>query len=267
MSDTLKELLKALDVSEELAEKPVNEIQEAIHSKWINRTMVETDPEIKTKFAGKLFGGIQTLALREFGLEAAEVKDKKAEDYITIGAGKLKAKIAELEEAVKGGDGAEWQKKIEKIQKDADRYKGMAETLQQEKEKLDAEWSGKLKKTSLDYAITGLKSKIPFADDFAADELKKKGFDSHINESFVFDFNEANELIVTTKKGEPIQNEKKTGFLSPEDVLKTELKKFNGLKIVAAPGAPKPKPEPPAPVKVQGQERKLPVNLQKRLGT
>lgn len=266
MSDTLKELLKALDVSEELADKPVTEIQEAIHGKWINRTMVESDPEIKTKFAGKLFGGIQTLAAREFGLEAAELKDKKAEDYITLGAAKLKSKIAELEEAVKGTDNGEWQKKIEKAQKDAERFQKMAETLQKEKEDIETEWSGKLKKTSLDYALTGLKSKLQYADDFASDELKKKGFDSHINENYNFDFNEANELVVTTKKGEPIQNEKKTGFLSPEDLMKTELKKFNGLKIVAAPGAPKPKPEPPAPVKVQGQERKLPVNLQKRLG-
>lgn len=263
MSDTLKELLKALDVSEELADKPVTEIQEAIHGKWINKSMVENDPEIKAKITGKAIGTLQTFAARELGLESTEVKDKKLEDYITLGAAKYKARIKELEEA--SPDGTEWQKKIEKAQKDAERFQKMAETLQKEKEDIETEWSGKLKKTSLDYALTGLKSKLQYADDFAADELKRKGFDSHINENYNFDFNEANELVVTTKKGEPIQNEKKTGFLSPEDLMKTELKKFNGLKIVAAPG-PVKKVEPPAPVKVQGQERKLPVNLQKRLG-
>lgn len=268
MSDTLKELLSVFDLPEEMAEKPIDDIKTAFHEKWVNRSLADSDPEIRTKITGKVLGSIQTLATREFGLEASEVKDlKKVEDFITLGASKYKKQLEEAQEAVKngGGDTAKWQEKVDKLKGESKQYKDMADQLKTTLEEKETEWTGKLKSTKLDYAVGALKSKLPYSDEF--DDLRKKGFEAHINENYKFDFNETDELIVTNKKGELVVNESKNGHFSPEDLLKTELKKHNGLKI---PGTETRRTTPtgrtPAPETKPVAGRQLPYNLRKRLG-
>lgn len=273
MSDTLKELLSVFDLPEEMAEKPIDDIKTAFHEKWVNRSLADSDPDIRSKITGKVLGSIQTLATREFGLEASEVKDlKKVEDFITLGASKYKKQLEEAQEALKsgGGDTAKWQEKLDKMKGESKQYKDMADQLKQTLEEKETEWTGKLKTTKLDYAIGALRNRLPYADEFNSDPLRKKGFEAHINENYNFDFNEQEELIVTNKKGELVVNDSKNGHFTPEDLLKTELKKHNGLKI---PGADTRRTttdtrrdETPKPVMVGGQERKVPANLRRRLG-
>lgn len=271
MSDTLKELLTEFGFSEDMAEKPIDDIKTAFHEKWVNRSLADSDPDIRSKITGKVLGSIQTLATREFGLEASEVKDlKKVEDFITLGATKYKKQLEEAQEALKsgGGDTAKWQEKLDKLKGESKQYKDMADQLKQTLEEKETEWTGKLKSTKLDYAVGALKSKLPYSDEF--DELRKKGFNADFDERFKFDFNEQEELIVTNKNGELVVNDSKNGHFTPEDLLKTELKKHNGLKI---PGAETRRTtemrrdETTKPVIVNGQERKVPANLAKRMGT
>lgn len=275
MSDTLKELLSVFDLPEEMAEKPIDDIKTAFHEKWVNRSLADSDPDIRSKITGKVLGSIQTLATREFGLEQSEVKDlKKVEDFITLGASKYKRQLEEANEQLKsgGGDAAKWQEKLDKLKGESKQYKEMADKLKQTLEEKETEWTVALKKTKLDYAIGALKDNLPYAEEFTKDALRKKGFEAHINETYNFDFNEQEELIVTNKKGELVVNESKNGHFSPEDLLKTELKKHNGLKIPGTDTTRRPvdnnnrRTEPPKPIVAGGQERKLPANLRKRLG-
>lgn len=259
MSDTFKEFLKKLDLPEELAEKTVDEIHESFQSNFIHKTIAETDPDLTSKIVGKRMGGLQTLAVREFGLDSAEVKDKKIEEILSLAASKNKAALEEATRLAGGGD-SEWQTKYEALNNEYGQIKTMAEKLKEEKDLEIAKKEGEMKGLRLNYSLASVKSSLPYSEDF--DDLKKKGLEAHMSEKYKFDFDDEGKVVVTDKAGAKIPNANKTGFLSVEEVFKTELKAFNGLKL-----ADSKKPSTKEPVKFQnGNERKLPANLAKALG-
>jgi hypothetical protein len=270
MSD-LKTFLKDIDLSEELADKP-DELKEKFHELFVARSLADTDEEIASKVVGKRLGAITTLAKREFGLESSEIEGKKVEEILSIGASKFKTKVEELTKAAEGKnpEAAEWEKKLKAIETEREQFKRMAEEKQSEFEAFKNEATTKEKNLRLNYALTGIKSKIEWSD--TANEIAKKGFDAHLKEVYSFDLNDKGELIATDANGQPVQNAKKTGFLTPEEVIKTEALKFNLLKLSNPPsggagdgkGTPPQKPMPAAKASPYGDQplRKLPTKAQ-----
>lgn len=258
MSDTFKAFLKELDLPEELADKPIDEVKGKFHEQFVARAIADSDEEIVNKITGKRMGVLTNLAKREFGLESSEIEGKKFEELITIVSKKTKAQIEELRTAAEGKnpDAKEWESKIAAAQKERDQFKQMAEDKEKEFGDFRQTAEQEKKGLKLGFALTGLKSTIEWSE--GATEIAKKGFDAHMSENYKFDFDETGNLLAFDKAGNKIENGKKTGFLSPDEVYKAEAAKHNLLKM-ANPNPPKPKPNGETTVPLPGgYTRKLP---------
>lgn len=231
MSDTFKAFLKELDLPEDLADKPIDEVKGKFHEQFVARAIADSDEEIVNKITGKRMGVLTNLAKREFGLESSEIEGKKFEELITIASKKTKAQIEELKAAAEGKnpDAKEWETKIKAAQTERDQFKKMAEEKDREFGEFKQTAEQEKKGLKLGFALTGIKSKIEWSE--TANDLAKKGFDAHINENYKFDFDESGNLLAFDKSGNKVENSKKTGFLTPDEVYKAEAAKHGLLKL------------------------------------
>lgn len=247
MSETFKAFLKELDLPEDLAEKPIDEVKTKFHEEFVARKIADSDPDIVNRITGSRLGKITNFMKQNFAFEEAEVKDKTLEDVIGMAAKKVKSEMDTLKAQLEGKnpDAKEWENKIKGIQDERDKFKKMAEDKEQEFEGFRTQALTEQKNLKLGYALNGLRSKIEWSEQ--ATDISKKGFDAHIHENYKFDFNEAGDLEVFGKDGNKIQNGKKTGFLTAEEVFKTEAQKHNLLKLTNPSPKPTPAGGPPSP--------------------
>lgn len=258
----IKELLDVLDLPVELAEKEIGEAKTVLHEHWVNRKVAHTDEDITKAVIGKRMNVIEQTIGKEYGLTADEMKDKKVEDLIGIGAKKFKTEIQTLKESA-SPDTKEWDKKLSTLQKEKDTLQQMLKDNEQIILQKDQEYTGIIKTITLNTKMEKLKSGIEFSE--TATELSKKGFDAVLNEKYKWDLDESGEIVATDLNGEKIPNEKKTAFLSPLEVLKLEALNNNILKMPGAPSG-QTKTIPPAatlPANNGQAGRTLPKNVGK----
>jgi len=151
-------------------------------------------------------------------------KERQAEMY--------KTQLAEVQGQV-GKSGEEAVKPyIEKISKYeqslADEKKAKAEIASQF-DQFRQEADGKIRSTRVQYFRKDLTSDIEsqFDPNLKKDELKMKGWNSHINENFKFDYDENDNPIIMDKTGSKIKNPKKADeWLTPKEVLQAEADKL-----------------------------------------
>lgn len=240
--DKIKLILSALDIPEDLAEKEVDEITSTIKQNYVHKNMLETDPDVIKVIdsrVGKRLGSVQTKLAQNFGLSASEYKDKKIEEAIELAAQKQKTKIEELEESINKSDASEWKKKIDQISKEKQALESLAADLKTQVETTEKTYQEKIKSTKTDYELTRIKASLPFAENF--DELKREGFEARLGKMYKFELDEeTGKLKALDKDGNPVKNEKNTGFLSAEEVIKNELEKVGGLKKADKGGVKKP---------------------------
>lgn len=228
-----KEILEALDLGDVTTREQLMELH---NKKFVPLATAHEHEEVKSKATGKLLGSLTTYVKKEYDLSPDEIKDKKLEEVIQLASSKLKGKISELEAgSKKGKDEAvlELEGKLEKLKKDAESYKeaaGLASKALLEKE---TSFEKEKKGWKVNSLFDGVKK--DFEKELIADidPLKRKGFDSEINEKYVFDLDEAGaELAVYDKDGKRVPDPKKLGaFITPKDLLIAEASKAKLLKL------------------------------------
>ena len=72
-----------------------------------------------------------------------------------------------------------------------------------------------------------IKSSLSWSD--SVNQFAKKGFDLELNERYIFALSDG-KLVVTDKNGNQIKNEKGTGYLTPEELVRSEADKAQMLK-------------------------------------
>lgn len=240
----IKDLFKELDLPEDI--DSIDKFKETFHSSFVSRKLADADDEIVNRIVGKRMGSIETAIKRELGVEGEEAKGKKVEELISIGASKLKAQLEEVKKAAPT-DAKEWEAKLNAAFQERDQFKQLVKAKEEEFEGFKNEALTKEKNLKLNFNLNAIKGKIKWSE--TASEIVKKGFDAHINENYVFDFEDGDKLVVKGKDGNPIPNEKKTGFLSPEELFTLEAAKHNLIQL-GNPTPPKPQGggnPPPAP--------------------
>lgn len=240
----IKDLFKELDLPDDI--DSIDKFKETFHTNFVSRKLADSDDEIVSRIVGKRMGSIETAIKRELGIEGEEAKGKKVEELITLGATKLKTQL-EQAKAAAPADVKEWESKLNTIAQERDQFKQLVSAKEAEFEGFKNEALTKEKNLKLNFTLNNIKSKIKWSE--TASEIVKKGFDAHINENYVFDFEDGDKLVVKGKDGNPIPNEKKTGFLSPEELFTLEAAKHNLIQL-GNPTPPKPQGggnPPPAP--------------------
>lgn len=251
--------------------------------KYLGLEEVESLDEAKEKFSktwakseeitsavGKVTGSITNVARKAFdfaGVTLAddEIKGKKAEDIIKLGAERAKAvyeeKLSELT-TLKSSSGNE--ELIKKFEKEKD---SLTKKLQ-EKETLLSETMNQFEGFKNEVVSKERKSKIGSTFDKSLSEVKLdptissltlRGFKDSINDKYIIDIEEDESVVVKDKKsGEKITNKAKAGtFMSLKDILEKEATEA-GI-ILKSPhagkqGQPNPKPSTQAaePAKTRG---------------
>lgn len=228
----LKDFLKELDLPEELADKDISDIKEAFHGSYLSKAVAVKDPEIIHKITGVRMGAIDTLLNTEFGLSKSETDKLKVEDKIKLASKTYKEKIAELEASGNQPNDekfTELQKKFEKESAEKNQFKDLVKELKETLATKETEFTNTIKSKTRDLQLKEIRSKIQLVDN--ADPYKLRGVDAEIADKYVFDLDETDKAIAKDKAGNFIQNEKKTGFYTPEDVFKMEYQKAGLLKM------------------------------------
>jgi len=199
---TTEQLIEALGYTVEDAEKvTLDDIKTHVDTKFVLRDNVLKDDEIKKKITGKVLGSIGTKAAQIFGLKSSEIDGKPLEEIMNLANARYASKIEELEaNAGKGND-----KKVEELTKQlgelSQKAKIAEDGLKQWEEKYNAEnsqWAGKLKEYKLNDKVSKVKQSLQdkFTEDYSKNELVKAGFESHINNTYIFDLDENDNPVV-----------------------------------------------------------------------
>lgn len=229
-----KDFLKEIDLPEDLAEKEIDDIKEAFHGVFVSRTVLSDpkNPDIQkfvSKAIGHRMGSIDTILNTEFGLSKAETSEMTVEEKIKLAGKNVKDKIKEYESGGTHGGDEELKKKLEKVTGELTQHKELLTQSKQTLEQKEQEWTSTLKNKTRDIHLRDIKTKIPVVDQ--PDPYKLRGVDAEISEKYAFELDDEEKLIVKDKTGNLVQNEKKTGFLSAEDVYKLEYQKAGLLKM------------------------------------
>lgn len=284
-----KELLDFLGIEADNLDK----FKEQFSGKYLTEKQIHENKDLLGKFTGKTVAKIKQNILKqardleipftnnefdEMELEEiVKVLDSRRVEPFTSQVNELKTQIGKSgEEAIKP-----YQEQISKYERAlADEKKAKSEIAAQF-DQFKAEADGKIKSTRIDYFKKDLLTSIDYDPLAMKDELKKKGWESHIAENFRFDFDEHDNPVILDKTGSKIKNPKKADeWLSPKDVLVAEADKLGlikknpqggqpafqrpaGMPPITPPGQPAPAPNAPPPV--PGMRSKLAPGMEQYL--
>lgn len=215
--------LKLLGLPEDIAADKVLETFNAI---YIKREDAIRDDGIKDKITGKRLGEITTYFLKSIGKENsyAHGEDKKPlrfEELTNKFIADLELEKKTIAENSKMGVDervTKAERDAEKFKKERDGYKDKFESTTTEFESYKKDSSNNLDNVLLKYKINEFKSKIPFVDDIT--DIQRKGYESTLNDSYIFEFDEKKEnILVKDKAGNFVNSKEKAGFASVEEIL------------------------------------------------
>lgn len=183
--------------------------------------------------------------------EAIETYVEKISEKFTGEIDTLKKQVGEPNEEIK-----KLSDKLGKYEKKNKEYEETINAKNAEVEAMQSKFASEFKGLKIKTKQSESHGKIKFAT--GANELMRKGFMSHLNESYNRDWDdEKDELIVTDKKGERIKHDKKTGeYMSYDEVIERDLSKFPGLSEI----------NPHAPNNLQQQKQQGTNNNQNNQG-
>lgn len=232
-----KELLDFLGVEA----TNLDEFKTQFSGKYFTEKQIHSDKSLLGKFTGKTLSQIKKTILNEareaeIPFTQGEFDEMELEGVFktlrTRQAEMFGGKLTELQAQVgKSGEEAvkPYLEKISKYEQSLADEKKAKQEIAEQFNQFKGEAEGRIKSTRVDYFKKDLTSDIESAFDVAAkkDELKMKGWRSHISENFRFDFDEHDQPVILDKNGSKIKNPKKADeWLSPKDVLKEEADKL-----------------------------------------
>ncbi len=220
----------------------------AHEEKFIIIKNIDGNKEILDPIFGKLKGSVETKlksTFKKLGVEfeADEIKGKKLEEIIELGAERVEtnhtAKFDDFKTSFEG-DGKE---EIEKLQgqlltKDKEhkaRYEeiqGLNTDLKDAIENKDKDHATSLKQRDLDLFTRQAFDKVTWAKESDSFDLKLTGFKAQFADKYTLDLDDERNLLITDKEGKQIKNPEKVGeFEGIDTILEREAKEAGLLKI------------------------------------
>lgn len=232
----ITDVLASLGIDKKPEEITADEFKSVVGEKYVLKESVLKDESIKKQITGKVLGTISTNLAKELGLTSGEIKDKTVEEIVGAYKQKVADQITKLEEEGKKGN----DKKIEDLLK----KQGEFEAAIKLKDDGLKEWENKyntdiasernsVKKFKLDSLVGKLKTDLApkFSDEYTKDELKRAGFDAHMNNTYDFDVDENDKLVIKLKDGSLVKSKKVIGnTATAEEVFEMEMEAKGVLK-------------------------------------
>lgn len=253
-----KELLDYLGIDA----NTIEEFTAGFKQKYFTEKQIHDDKNLLSKFTGKTLTRIKQNILAEareadIPFTQSEFDDAPIEEvYKTLRtrqSEQFTTKLTEVQGQVgKSGEEAvkPYVEKISKYEQSLADEKKAKQEIASQFDQFKKESEGALKATRVQYYRKDLTSDIENLFDPIAkkDELKMKGWNSHISENFKFDYDENDKPIITDKSGAKIKNPKKADeWLSPKEVLQAEADKLGLIPKNPQGGKPAfPGQQPPA---------------------
>lgn len=237
MAIELKDIIASLGIDADVEKLTAEDFKTQVEAKYVLRDIALKDPEINTKIQGLIYGKANTKAAQIFGLKSGDVDGKKLDEIFTLVKSNYDTQINALtEQASKGND-----KKIEELTKKlADIQSELSVKdagLQEWEKKYTAEITdreGKLKSYKLNDKINKVHQSLSdkFTEDYKKNELVRTGFETHINNTYVFDLDDKDEPVVKLKAdGSFVKSKLKAGHIAtPEEIYLSEMDAKGVLK-------------------------------------
>lgn len=250
----------------------MEEFKSAFSGKYYTEKQIHNDPKLLGKYTGitlkRIKQGIlnkareKEIPFTQAEFDNVDMLEDVFDQLTTKYAETFNGKLTELQSQIgKSGEEAikPYQEKLSKYEQAlADEKKAKGEIAQQY-EQFKKESEGMVRSTRAQYFKKDVMSEIEKGFDPLAvkDDLKMKGWRSHVEENFKFDFDEQDNPVILDKTGSKIKNPKKADeWLGSKDVLAMEADKL-GL-IPKNPQGGKPVFTPPVAPPMGGQHTPAP---------
>ena len=228
MSVDSKEMAKWLfDQEKEFAS--LDEFKDELAKKYVSREVAVDDEDIRNRVTGKTLGSLETKFKRSFNLTEDDVKGKKLSDLFEVAQQRMNTQMEELKEQAKntGKDDEGYKTQLAELKRQKGEYETLAGELTQKLEQKEIESQKAIDNYIINQEVMKIKSSLSWSD--SVNQFAKKGFDLELNERYIFALSDG-KLVVTDKDGSQIKNEKGTGYLTPEELVRTEADKAQMLK-------------------------------------
>ena len=234
MSDLKPEAILAYLGFEADKVKTEDDFKSQFDGKFGVKELLLKDPKFTGEIYGKKIGSIEAKVkanAKKMGVEFApdEIKDKGVEDILELSFTKIadlnKKAMDDLEKASKGTV----DEQVKTWKEKAAAYESKLKDTESLLTKTSSEFDGYKKD-----AVTRVKSetisnfkksaiaKLEFKQDITS--VEKVGFESVLNDKYVFDLDETGSPFVADKKGQRIPSKKQTGtFMTADEILQDEL--------------------------------------------
>ena len=248
----LKDITEALGYKADQF-KTVEEFKSEFEKSFIRTSLISEDNEFVKPIIGKIFGTIENdlkvIAKKqdlEIDFNDADFKDKKFKHKVDFFATKLNEKNKSIIDdlTVKAGQGndekvKEYEVKLTKAQQKAKDFEALLSATTNEYNQFKEKATSDIKGVKLNILTKDAFSKLKLKPEIT--EIEKRGFNSYIAESYNFDVDENESLIVTDKKGNKIPSTKVVGtFKSIDEILEEEAVKNKVFALNPNAGTPKP---------------------------
>ncbi len=157
------------------------------------------------------------------------MKGKKLSDLFEVAQQRMTAQMEELKEQAKntGKDDEAYKAQLAELKRQKGEYETLAGELTQKLEQKEVESQKAIDNYIVNQEVMKIKSSLAWSD--SVNQFARKGFDLELNERYIFALSDG-KLVVTDKSGNQIKNEKGTGYLTPEELVRTEADKAQMLK-------------------------------------
>lgn len=240
MSVDSKEMAKWLfDQEKEFAS--LDEFKEELAKKYVSREVAVDDEDIRNRVTGKTLGSLETKFKRAFNLTEDDVKGKKLSDLFEVAQQRINTQMEDLKEQAKntGKDDEAYKTQLAELKRQKGEYETLAGELTQKLEQKEVESQKAIDNYIINQEVMKIKANLAWSD--SVNQFAKKGFDLELNERYIFALSDG-KLVVTDKDGNQIKNEKGTGYLTPEELVRTEADKAQMLKKAGEAGKPGKEP-------------------------
>ncbi len=238
--------------------KTEEDFKSQFDTKFGVKELLLKDPAFTGKIFGQKIGSIEAKVksnAKKMGVDFTpeELKDKGVEDILELSFTKIaainKQAMDDLEKASKGSVDEQvktWKDKYQSVESKLKDTEGLLTKTSTEFEGFKNEQVTKVKTdTILNFKKSAI-GKLEFKQDITP--VEKMGFESVLNDKYVFDLDETGSPFVADKKGQRIPSKKTTGtFMSADEILQEELIANKLAKINPSGGKAAPKYAPAAP--------------------
>jgi hypothetical protein len=229
----IKEIFEALSIDGEKV-KTKEDLIAHVNKDFVKRNEAEKDPTLIAAISGKLVGSIETKAktiAKEFDIDTTgeDFKElrplERLDKVVSLAKSKYDTEINNYKSQIKGDDGklvAEWEKKYNKVEIKLKETEGLLSSVTGELETTKTNSANQIKSFKLGNVKETAFKKIEWSKD--VDELKKKGFNTLLEEKFVFDIDENDQPFVLDKATKKKIESKKTAgtFATFEEIIEKE---------------------------------------------